>query len=45
MYAATFLCAALTNFDERSAGIPKALMQSTGMKFSLGFLETIYGLW
>lgn len=41
MYGAAFQYAALTNFDQRSAGTHKALIQSTGMKFILGFLATI----
>jgi len=41
MYVVTFQCAAVTNFDERSAGIPKAI----SLQISLGYLGTIYGLW
>lgn len=40
MHVANFQGAALTNFDETSAGIPKALTQ-----MGLGYLGTIYGLW
>lgn len=35
------LFSAFPNFDKGSAGIPKVLMQRTGIKFSLGFLEKI----